>query len=105
MESLLNGWKMPVDQGAYVVRRHVACFDQEQLPRTALQDMRVKEVRILGHHDSLLTNGNLTDDRILGLVASRKIQRVRCIMSVLNEKATESAWQMGIDEESHVKAR
>jgi len=84
---------------------YVAHFNQEQLPRAPLQHVRIYKIRIFRNHNSLFRYGNLADNRIFRVIACRKIQRVRCIMPMFCEKSTEAAWEVGIEEKFHVKAR
>lgn len=89
LEDCLNGWQMTFQQNTDVLRRDVARLDQEQLPGAALQDMRIKEIRVLRNNDPLFKYRDLIDDGILRLVPGRKIQRVHRVVSMLSENDAE----------------
>ncbi len=103
-EGCLNGWQVPFQQDTYPLRGDVARLNQEQLPGTPLQHMRVKEIRVLRNNDPLFKLRDLIDDGILRLVPGRKIQRVSCVVSMLNENGAEPTREMRIDEKLHVNA-
>jgi hypothetical protein len=67
--------------------------------------MRIHKIGVFGDHNPLFRHGNLTDNRILGVIACREIERVNRVVSVFCEKSTESAREVRIEEKLHVKAR
>lgn len=67
--------------------------------------MRIHKIRILGDHDPLFRHGNQANNRVFRMIACRKIQRVRGIMSMFVEQGTKAAREMRIDQKFHVKAR
>ena len=70
---------MTLEKRTQLIFGHVSRLDQDELPRTAQNQMGIEEVRIFRNDDTLLVDQDLIKDGILCGVFRREIQCVVCI--------------------------
>jgi hypothetical protein len=78
--------QMTLEKRTQFVFGHISRLDQDELPRTAQNQMGIEEVRIFRNDDTLLVDRDLIKDGILCGVFRRKIQRVVCIVAVSHQR-------------------
>ena len=77
---------------------------QHQFPRSALQQMGVVEVGVLGHHYPPLIHRYHIQDAVARCIPIRQVQLMDRIVTGIVKNSAQAGWQVRVDEELYATA-